>query len=124
MTLARIEGAIGSRDEAMARGERAFEVLSSGEPGEEVALLAARLAVDHWFRGGLELAAERADLALDLAEAQGFHEPLAVALRAESGLAGSRGHYEVAEALLKHALEIAVEHDLAQEAAVLLLQPL
>ena len=73
----------------MARGERAFDVLSSGEPGEELALLAARLAVGHWFQGGLELAAERADLALDLAEAQGFHEALAVALRAKAAWPGA-----------------------------------
>jgi class 3 adenylate cyclase/tetratricopeptide (TPR) repeat protein len=118
MTLARIEGNTGNRAGAMARGERAFGVLSTGEPGEELALIAARLATGHWFQGELELAAERAELALDLAEAHGFSEPLAIALRAKGALAESRGHSEVAEALYKHSLEIALEHDLAQEATV------
>ena len=44
----------GRRDEAMARMERAFDVISDDEPDEDLALLAARLALGYWFSGDLE----------------------------------------------------------------------
>jgi class 3 adenylate cyclase/tetratricopeptide (TPR) repeat protein len=116
--LARIEASTGHRDEAAARGERALAVLSTDEPGEELALVAARLADNYWFEGDLERSLERAELALDIAEAQGFPEPLTVALRAKGAIAESRGHHEEADALIKHALAIALEHDIADEAGV------
>jgi class 3 adenylate cyclase/tetratricopeptide (TPR) repeat protein len=119
IVLARIESFTGRRDEAMARGERALAVLSGDEPGEELALLAARLAAGYWFEGNLERSTERAELALDIAEAQGFPEPLAIALRAKGLVAESRGHHEEARAFIKHALTIALEHDLNQETTVL-----
>jgi class 3 adenylate cyclase/tetratricopeptide (TPR) repeat protein len=118
ITLARIEAFTGHRDEAMARGERALAALSADEPGEELALMAARLGGGYWFEGDLERATERAELALDIAEAQGFPEPLAIALRVKGVVAESRGHHEEADALSKHALAIALEHDLAQETTV------
>ena len=94
-------------------------MLSADEPGEELALLAARLAAAYWFEGDLDRCVERAELALDIAEAQGFPEPLAIALRAKGAVAESRGHHEEADALIKHALTIALEHDLNQETTVL-----
>jgi class 3 adenylate cyclase/tetratricopeptide (TPR) repeat protein len=119
ITLARIEAFTGHRDEAMARGERALAVLSADDPGEELALMAARLAGGYWFEGDLERSTERVELALDIAEAQGFPEPLAIALRVKGVVAESRGHHEEADALVKHALTIALEHDLTQETSVL-----
>jgi class 3 adenylate cyclase/tetratricopeptide (TPR) repeat protein len=117
--LARIDSFTGRRDEAIERGERALAVLSADEPGEELALMAARLAAGYWLSGDLERAPELAELALDIAEAQGFYEPLAIALRAKGSVAESRGHHEEADALVKHALTIALEHDLTQETSVL-----
>ena len=61
--------------------------------------------------------ARRAELALDIAEAQGLPEPLASALRAKGAVAFSRGHREEAFALVKHALEVALEHDLSAHAS-------
>ncbi len=119
VVLARIDAFTGRRNEAMARGERALAVLSADEPGEELALLAARLAIGYWFEGDLDRSLERAELALDIAEAQDFPEPLTVALRAKGAVAESRGHHEEAQALLKHALTIALEHTLNQETTVL-----
>jgi predicted ATPase/class 3 adenylate cyclase len=119
LVLSRIDTFTGRRDEAMARGERALAVLSADEPGEELALLAARLASGYWFAGDLDRSLERAELALDVAEAQGFPEPLAIALRAKGAVAESRGHHEEAVALHKHALTIALEHNLNQETTVL-----
>ena len=49
--------------------ERAFDVISGDEPDEDLALLAVALAIGYWYSGDLERAAERAELALDIAEA-------------------------------------------------------
>jgi class 3 adenylate cyclase/tetratricopeptide (TPR) repeat protein len=119
IVLARIDAFTGRRDEAIERGERALTVLSADEPGEELALMAARLAAGYWFGGNLERCLELAELALDVAESQGFPEPLAIALRAKGSVAESRGHHEEADALIKHALTIALDNNLNQEAFVL-----
>ncbi|MGH3065140.1 MAG: ATP-binding protein, partial [Gaiellaceae bacterium] len=118
MRLARVDITAGRRDEAIARGERAFSVISQDEPGEDLALLAARLALGYWFTGDLERAAERAELALDIAEAHAYPEALATALRARSGVVHSRGHAREAEALLKEALQIALDHDIVEQAGI------
>jgi tetratricopeptide (TPR) repeat protein len=119
VALARVYSFTGRRDEAIERGEHALAVLSADEPGEELALMAARLAAGYWFGGNLDRSLELAELALDVAEARGFYEPLVTALRAKGSVAESRGRHEEAEALFKHALTIALEHDLSQEATVL-----
>jgi tetratricopeptide (TPR) repeat protein len=53
---------------------------------------------------------------LDIAEAHAYPEPLALALRAKAGIAHSRGHTQESGALLKRALEIALDSDLGIEA--------
>ena len=80
--LASVDAFTGRRDEALARMERAFAVISADEPDEDLALLAARLSNGYWFGGDLERAAERAELALDIAEAHAYPAALAIALRA------------------------------------------
>ena len=112
-----VDAFTGHRDEALARMERAFAVISADEPDEDIALLAARLAIMDWFSGNLERAAERAELALDIAEAHMYPEALVIALRAKGAVAESRGHAQVAEALQKQSLVIALAHDLAEDAA-------
>ena len=94
-----------------------MDVISEDEPDEDLALLAARLAVGYWFSGDLERAAERAELALDIAEAHAYPEALVIALRAKSALAESRGHPHEAEALQREALQLALAHDLAEHAS-------
>jgi class 3 adenylate cyclase/tetratricopeptide (TPR) repeat protein len=105
------------RDEALARLERAFEVISADEPGEDLADLAATLSRAYWYSGRLEPAAERAELALDIAESHVFPHPLVQALLAKAAVAYSRGHDEEFVALTKHALELALENELFDEAA-------
>jgi tetratricopeptide (TPR) repeat protein len=117
--LARVDSFTGRRDEAVARMERAFSVISDDEPDEDLALLAARLSFGYWYGGDLERAAEKAELALDIAEAYAYPAALALALRAKTGIVHSRGHREEASALLKRALEIALVHDL-DEASICL----
>jgi len=116
--LGRVDAAAGRLDEALARAERAFAVISEDEPDEDLALLAARLALRYWFSGDLERTAERAELALDIAEAHVYPAALAIALRAKAGVAHSRGHPQEAEALLKESLQVALDHDVVEEAAV------
>jgi len=70
----------------------------------------------YWFSGDLERAAERVELALDIAEAHAYPEPLARALRAKAFVVQTRGHPEEAGALLKRSLEIALDHELVDEA--------
>ena len=118
MEIARIETQTGQRAQGIERAEEALAVLSSeDEPSEDLALLAARLAVTYWFEADLERASERAELALDLAEAHAFHEALAIALRARGAIANSRGHFEESLALLRQGLEIALANDLVAEAS-------
>jgi class 3 adenylate cyclase/tetratricopeptide (TPR) repeat protein len=114
--LARVDIAAGHRNEAITRGERAFSVISEDEPDEDLAQLAARLALAYWFSGDLERAAERAELALDIAEAHAYPEALAIALRAKAGVVHSRGHAREAGALLKEALQIALDNDIVEQA--------
>jgi class 3 adenylate cyclase/tetratricopeptide (TPR) repeat protein len=111
-----VDAFTGRRDEALARMERAFAVISADEPDEDLALLAARLAAAYWFSGDLERAAQRAELALDISEAHAFPKALGLALRYKGFVASSRGHAEEAGALLKRALEIELDHDLAGDA--------
>jgi predicted ATPase len=115
--LGRLDFFTGRRDEAIARMERAFAVISADEPDEDLAQLAARLSLGYWYSGDLERAAERAELALDIAEAHAYPAALTIALRAKVGVVESRGHHEEAQALLKHALEISLDHDLMEDAS-------
>ena len=108
----------GRRDEALARMERAFDVISADEPDEDLALLAGRLALTYWFSGNLERAAERSEFALDIAEAHRYMKPLVVGLRGRAAVAWSRGHSEEALAISKRGLELALENDLAEDAQV------
>ncbi|MGZ4287313.1 MAG: AAA family ATPase [Solirubrobacteraceae bacterium] len=116
LRLGQLEAAIGRRDEAFDRLERVLAVISNDEPDEDLALLAATLAFGYWFSGDLERAAERVELALDIAEAHAYPLALARALRAKAGIIHSRRHPEEGRALLKRALEIARDNDLVDEA--------
>ena len=107
----------GRRDEALARLEHAYEVISGDEPDEDLAMLAAMLSRAYWFSGDLERSAARTELALDIAEAQGLPGALASALRAKGAVLFSRGHREESFGVMKHALEVALEHDLAEDAS-------
>jgi tetratricopeptide (TPR) repeat protein len=103
------------RAEALARLERAFDVISNDEPDEALAQLAAQLSRAYWFSGDLERATARAELALDIAEAHQYWKPLVQALRGRGAIAISRGHEEMALALQKRGLELALEHNLIED---------
>jgi tetratricopeptide (TPR) repeat protein len=106
--LGHVDAFTGRRAESLVRLERAFGVIARDEADEDLARLAAALSTGYWFSGDVERAAERAELALDIAEAHGYAEALTIALRAKGAVAESRGHPTEAYGLVKQALE----HDL------------
>jgi class 3 adenylate cyclase/tetratricopeptide (TPR) repeat protein len=107
----------GRRDEALARLERAFDVISGDEPDAVLADLASELSRAYWFSGDLQRAAQRAELALDIAESQQLWKPLVRALRAKSAVQHSHGHLQEAHALMKHGFELAREHGFDEDVA-------
>ncbi len=116
--LGRLDARTGRRDEAMLRLENAFAVISQDEPDEDLAMLAAALSLGYWYSGDLERASERAELALDVAEAHAYPAALALALRAKAAIVGSRGHHQESQGLQEHTLRLALEHDLVEDASI------
>ncbi|HEY2543887.1 MAG TPA: adenylate/guanylate cyclase domain-containing protein [Gaiellaceae bacterium] len=117
LLLGRFQFFSGHRDQALARLERAFDVLSQEEPSEDLADVAAMLSRGYWFSGDLERCLARADFALDIAEAHRFMKPLVHAMRAKAAAVFSRGHVEEEAALMERGLQLALEYDLLDDAA-------
>jgi class 3 adenylate cyclase/tetratricopeptide (TPR) repeat protein len=107
----------GRRDEIVKRLEGAYEVMKD-DSDEDAALLAAELAFHYWFNGDPEQSMKHAERAIDLAEA--LRAPLALArsLRAYGQSSFSRGREQLADAAMKEALAISLEHELVDDAAV------
>jgi tetratricopeptide (TPR) repeat protein len=110
------------RDEVLPLLERAFEVVAEDEPDEALADLAAQLSGFYFFSGDRERAEERADLALDIAEAGGYIEALVDALMRKSFLPETHGRPHESLALREHALKLAREHNLLEQQARLCIQ--
>ncbi len=110
--LGEVEWRQGRLDNAIDRMERAFEVLRVDEPDEDLASLAAELGRLQVFAGHAELAVERIEVAEEIAQALWLPEVLCQALITKGLLASSRGWWVESIALHKHALEVALEHDL------------
>ena len=114
--LGEVEWRTGHLEEALNRMEGAFAVLSGDEPDEDLAVLAAELGRMHFFHGEVELAAQRVDTAIEIAEALWLPEVLSQALNTQALVVAVGGRSEYSLALLKHALELALEHDLTNAA--------
>jgi len=117
LALGRFQFFSGYREGAVARLEHALDVLEDEGPSEDLADVAAMLSRAYWFGGDLERSFARAELALDIAEAHRYVRPLSHALRAKAACVFSRGHIEEGAALMKHGLELALEHGLTEDAA-------
>ena len=113
--LGEVDFAEGHPELARERMERSFAVLSGDEPDADLALLAAQLGRMHFFEGDSELAAERIEYALDIAETIRLPEVTSQALNTKSLILAPR-HPEESLGLLRHALAIALEHDLTAPA--------
>jgi class 3 adenylate cyclase/tetratricopeptide (TPR) repeat protein len=106
----------GQIDTAAERMGRSFEILSGDEPDEDLAMLAAQLARFRVFTGDSEGAEEPLEFALEVAEAQRLPHALSEALNTKSLILFRRGRPEEGLALLRHALELALENDLTESA--------
>jgi tetratricopeptide (TPR) repeat protein len=99
--------------EAVDRMERSYEVLATEEHDEDFAELAAQLARLDFFAGRIDLAFERVEAAIDIAEGLWLPEVLAQALITKGiVLYSARGLRHEGYALLRYALDVAVENDL------------
>jgi predicted ATPase/class 3 adenylate cyclase len=103
-------------DQGVERLEASFSILSGEEADADFAVLAAELARFHFFRGDLERSLDRVDRALEVAEALWLPETISQALNTKHLVLKGRDRHEEAQAVLKHALEIAVENDAPQAA--------
>ena len=91
--------------------ERAFELLSTEEPDEDLAWLAAQLGRFLFFAGQIEAATERIEAALHIAEALRLPEVLSQALNTKALILFIRGRPMEGAALLRYSLEVALESD-------------
>ncbi len=102
----------GKLGEAVDRLERSFGVVSTETPDEDFARLAAELGRILFFTGQQEAAAERIEVALELAESLWLPEVLSQALNTKAVIMMAGGRRRESLALMKYALDVALEHDL------------
>ncbi len=106
----------GRIDEAIARMERALEVLSAAAPDEDQATLLAEMARMYWFVGNTQRSEDLIEVALALAETLWLPEVLAHGMVTKGSIMYSKRRIEEAEALLERALKLALEYDVASAA--------
>ena len=109
--LAEIMWDRGRLEHALERMNASFEVLSQEEPDEDLAALAAQLGRFLFFAGERDLGLERIEVALDLAEALLLPEILSQALNTKGMILAGRERLQEALALIRYALEVALEHE-------------
>jgi class 3 adenylate cyclase/tetratricopeptide (TPR) repeat protein len=107
----------GQVDVATERMGRSFEVLSRDEPDADVAMLAGQLARFRFLLDDLDGALEPLEFALEIAEMLILPAVLSDALNTKGLIVAQRGRREEGLALMRHALELALEHDFAEGAS-------
>jgi predicted ATPase/class 3 adenylate cyclase len=106
----------GRTEEAIRLAEDAYAVLGAGTQGADEARLAAELARLHFFVGDFETAQARIEAALPVAERARDMALLASALTTKAITYDVTRRSHESYALLRGALEIALDHDLVFEA--------
>ena len=109
--LAEVMWDTGRLETGVERMDRSFELLSQDEPDDDLAELAAQIGRFMFFRGDLNTAAQRIETALRIAEARFLPEILAQALTTKSIMLAALGRMQEGMALLRFALDTALEHD-------------
>jgi class 3 adenylate cyclase/tetratricopeptide (TPR) repeat protein len=110
--LGDVEWRRGQLDEALERMTRAWEELEGEEPDADIATLAAQIGRLHVMKGEPDAGAERLETALYLAESLWLPEVLAETLNTKGVIATFGSRLEEAQALVKRALELALEYEL------------
>jgi class 3 adenylate cyclase/predicted ATPase len=101
----------GRLEQGLESMERSLVVLLEEEADEDVAALAAQVARFRFFAGDRELATQRIETALGLAEALSLPEVLSQALNTKALILMAQGRRNEGSVLLRLALEVALEHD-------------
>src|SRR4051794_1230901 len=109
--LAYAEQLRGDVQGAVERMERAYEVIGQDEPDADLAFLLVRLGGGHWFAGNLELAMDRTERGLEIAEALRLPESLARGWTVKASMIAARKPQE-ARALHQLALDTARSYEL------------
>jgi class 3 adenylate cyclase/tetratricopeptide (TPR) repeat protein len=109
--LAEIMWDRGRLEEGLESMDRSYEVLSEEEPDADLAVLAAQLGRFLFFAGRRDVAMERVEAALEIAEALSLPETFSQALNTKAICLVSQGRKIEGLALLRHALDVALEHD-------------
>jgi tetratricopeptide (TPR) repeat protein len=109
--LAQISWDRGRLEEGLEIMERSLAVLLSQKPNEDVAALAAQVGRFRFFAGEHEVAYQRIETALSLAEALALPEVLAEALDTKALILITQGRPQEGSLVLRHALEIALDND-------------
>jgi len=102
--------------EALDRMDAALALLTAEEGDADVAALTAQIARFKFFSGEADVALERAETALDLAESLGLPEVLSHAINTKAMILSTYGRPGEAGALIRYALEVALEHDIPSAA--------
>jgi tetratricopeptide (TPR) repeat protein len=102
--------------EALDRMDAALALLTAEEGDADVAALTAQIARFKFFSGEADVALERAETALDLAESLGLPEVLSHAINTKAMILSTCGRPGEAGALIRYALEVALEHDIPSAA--------
>jgi class 3 adenylate cyclase/tetratricopeptide (TPR) repeat protein len=105
---------VGKIEGAIELAEEAYAVLAADERDHDVATLAAGLGRLHHFAGHPEEAAQWVETALDIGEDLQLPDVVSSALNTKSLVV--RNHRHESEALLRHALQVALDNDLTTDA--------
>jgi class 3 adenylate cyclase/tetratricopeptide (TPR) repeat protein len=116
--LAQIETWTGRAEQARSRLEAAFAAVADDEPDEDVVEVAARLGSALANGGDYEQAREPTEFALRHSQALRLPEQLVRGLLTKAAIVRASGRPEEAFALQRHALRLALEHDLSEQASI------
>jgi len=114
--LGHIEFIRGQGRAALERMERAYATVAADEPDADLATLGMLLGRVHMMMGNYEAADGPSELAIELGEALRLPDVVCSALGVKAAIAGWRGSSEQRAALAHHALRIALEQDVPEQA--------
>ncbi|MFN2628387.1 MAG: AAA family ATPase [Gaiellaceae bacterium] len=109
--LAEIAWERGRIEQGLAEMDRAFVLLAKEEPDADLAALAAQIGRFSYFAGQSDLALTRTEVALEIAEALLLPETIAQALNTKGMILSAGGRRIEGAALIRNALDLALEHD-------------